>query len=386
MFCPSCGKENAKGSKFCEFCGSKLSDKKEFKLDSKSKMLALTATVILLLIFGCYKFLSVKYGPKEIAKDYFLATMNANSDLIYNYLNLDDKEFTSKKIFKNVYKLTKQDLVNYSVVSSEKSADGLTATVRINYTLRGDTSPSEAKINLIKSNKNKYLIFENWEINDKLVDTVSDFELKVPKNSKVMVEDIYLNKNYKVDDKNSDDDVYKLPELFKGKYNISLTLENGLKLEDDVVVSGYSSGGVADLKLIGSDTKLLERKLPQMIEKLYDDAINGRTFDDVKKDYEFDSSDLDDFSKSYDSFMKSVHSGGLKKFEVKKVKINDSKYDSGLVKVTVDVDYKYTASVKILENEKESSGENDDIMYFTFDYYKGEFKLVNISSMAKFFV
>lgn len=386
MFCEECGKENAKGSKFCESCGSKLNNKKEFKVDKKTKKLSIMAFVILILLFGCYSFLSVKYGPEEIAKDYFLATMNANSDMIYNYLGIKDKDFTSKKIFKNVYKITKQDLVNYSVVSSNKSNDGLTAVVKINYTLKGNTFTNEAQINLVKNNKNKYLIFDNWEISDKFVDTVSDFELRVPKNSEVKVEDIYLSKKYKQKSDDSSEDLYKIPELFKGKYNVLITLKNGLKLEDDIVVSNYSRSRVSDLKLTSSDTKNLERKLPQMIEKIYESAIAGKNFDDIKKDYEFDGCKLDDFAKSYDSFMKIIHGGSLKKFEVKKVTIDDSKYDDGLVKVTVDVDYKYTASLKVLDSEKETTNENDDNMYFTFDYYKDEFKLVNISSMAKFFI
>lgn len=386
MFCEECGQKNAKGSKFCGSCGAKLISRKEFKLDSKSKKLSIMAFVILLLIFGCYSFLSIKYSPKEIAKDYFLATMNANSDMIYHYLNIEDKGFTSKKIFNKVYKITKKNLVNYSVVSSEKSSDGLTATVKINYTLSDDSSVKDTSINLIKNSKNKYLIFENWEIADKFVDTVSDFELKVPKNSKVMVEDIYLSKKYKEKNSSSLEDVYKLPELFKGKYNVSITLENGLKLVNDVTVSSYARVGISDLKLSSSDVKVLERKLPDMIEGLYASAVEGKSFDDIKKNYEYDGCNLDDFEKAYTSFMKTVHDGNLKKLEVKKVSISSSRYADGLLKITADVDFKYVVSSKLLGDEKETSSDSDDTMYFTFDYYKGDFKLVNISSMVKFFI
>ena len=82
---------------------------------------------------------------------------------------------------------------------------------------------------------------------------------------------------------------------------------------------------------------------------------------------------------------KGQYTSYLKKFNVKKVKINSTRFDDGIIRVTADVDFDYTASYKILDNEKESSGNNSDIMYFDFDYSK-DFKLVNISSMAKLFI
>ena len=110
-----------------------------------------------------------------------------------------------------------------------------------------------------------------------------------------------------------------------------------------------------------------------------------KSFEDVKKDYEYDGSDLSKLESSYNSFMKIISAGGLKKFNVKKVKINSTRFDDDIIRVTADVDFDYTASYKILDNEKESSGNNSDIMYFDFDYSK-DFKLVNISSMAKLFI
>ena len=387
MFCSECGKKNEKGAKFCEECGTKLQSdvKAEIKkFGSNNKKLMILICVLVVAIFGIYKFLIGKYGPEAIAKDYFVAVMNADADTIYDYLDIKEGKFTSKKIFKKVFNVQKEDLVNYSVSSFEKSSDGLTATAHINYTLRGKSSSETADINLIRDKKNKFLIFENWKISDKFMETINDFEITVPKDSTVIVEGVKLDKKYKSEEVKGND-LYKLPEMFKGKYDVRVTLKSGLTLEDDVNVNGYKNASLSNLKMSSSDQKKLEKKLPEIIEKLYKNAIEEKSFEDIKKDYEYDGCDLSKLENSYDSFMKVISAGGLKSFKVKKVKINSAKFDDDIIKVTADVDFDYTASYKVLDKEKESSGNNSDIMYFDFDYSK-DFKLINISSMAKLFI
>ena len=387
MFCGECGKKNEKGAKFCEECGAKLQNdvKGEIKdFGSKNKKLIILICALVVVIFGIYNFLIGKYGPEAVAKDYFLAVMNADADSIYDYLDIKEGKFTSKKIFKKVFNVQKEDLVNYSVSSFEKSSDGLTATAHINYTLKGKSSSESTDINLVHDKKNKFLIFENWKISDRFMETVNDFEITVPKDSIVTIEGVKLDKKYKTDGTKGTD-LYKIPEMFKGKYDVIVTLKNGLTLEDDVNVTSYGSASLNNLKLSSSDEKKLEKKLPDVIGKLYQDAIDKKSFEDVKKDYEYDGSDLSKLESSYSYFMKAISAGGLKTFKVKKVNINNVKYDDGIIKVTADVDFDYTSSYKILDKEKESSGNNSDIMYFDFDYSK-EFKLVNISSMAKLFI
>ena len=387
MFCGECGTKNERGAKFCEECGSKLQNdvKGEIKnFGSNNKKLIILICSLVVVIFGIYKFLIGKYGPEAVAKDYFLAVMNADADSIYDYLDIKEGKFTSKKIFKKVFNVQKEDLVNYSVSSFEKSPDGLTATAHINYTLKGKSSSETADINLVHDKKNKFLIFENWKISDRFMETVNDFEITVPKDSTVTIEGVKLNKKYKTDGTKGTD-LYKIPEMFKGKYDVIVTLKNGLTLEDDVNVTGYGSASLNNLKLSSGDEKKLEKKLPDVIEKLYQDAIDKKSFEDVKKDYEYDGSDLSKLENSYNYFMKAISAGGLKTFKVKKVKINNVKYDDGIIKVTADVDFDYTASYKILDKEKQSNGNNSDIMYFDFDYRK-DFKLVNILSMAKLFI
>ena len=387
MFCGECGKKNEKGAKFCEECGAKLQNdvKGEIKdFGSKNKKLIILICALVVVIFGIYNFLIGKYGPEAVAKDYFLAVMNADADSIYDYLDIKEGKFTSKKIFKKVFNVQKEDLVNYSVSSFEKSSDGLTATAHINYTLKGKSSSESTDINLVHDKKNKFLIFENWKISDRFMETVNDFEITVPKDSIVTIEGVKLDKKYKTDGTKGTD-LYKIPEMFKGKYDVIVTLKNGLTLEDDVNVTSYGSASINNLKLSSSDEKKLEKKLPDVIGKLYQDAIDKKSFEDVKKDYEYDGSDLSKLESSYSYFMKAISAGGLKTFKVKKVNINNVKYDDGIIKVTADVDFDYTSSYKILDKEKESSGNNSDIMYFDFDYSK-DFKLVNISSMAKLFI
>lgn len=383
MFCEKCGKKNIKGAKYCEECGTKLESNIKKEVIKNKKILIIVAAIILSLTC-IYTIISKSFKPENIAKKYFVAVMNADADKIYDYLDLKEEKFTTKKIFKNVYSIKKQDLINYSISSVDKSDDGLTATVKINYTLKGNAKSESANINLIKDKNNKYLIFDNWQISDKYIETVKNFELTAPKNSKVTVEGILLDKKYKQDSKT--DDVYKLPELFKGNYKVNVTLKNGLNLEDDISVTSAKNADLNNLNISTKDEKKLQKNLPDIIEKLYEYAIEEKPFEEIKKEYDYDGADLKDLESSYNSFMKAVSAGGLKTFKVKKLKINNTKFDDSTVKVTADVDFDYTATYKVLDKEKNTSGNNDDIMYFYFDYKNNEFKLVNISSMAKFFI
>ena len=161
MFCPECGKKNENGAQFCEYCGAKIAEESKVVLPKtprkpmKKKTIVIisivSALVVILVVGGIV--LSSNFKPSKIAVNYFVALMNNDTDKIYDYINVPDSEFTTKKMFTEVVDTEKEDLLNYKIVSEEKSTDGLSAQVKISYTLEGDKTPLTTTIYLVKDKK-----------------------------------------------------------------------------------------------------------------------------------------------------------------------------------------------------------------------------------------
>ena len=166
MFCPECGKKNEEGAQFCEHCGAKIVEESKVVLPKqpkkpmkkKTKIIIIVSTVLVLALAILGIVLSDSFKPSKVATEYFEALMNNDTNKIYDYIDVPENEFTTKKIFTEVTDSEKEDLVNYQVVSEEKSTDGLSAQVKISYTLEGRQTPLTTTIYLVKDKKNKMLI------------------------------------------------------------------------------------------------------------------------------------------------------------------------------------------------------------------------------------
>ena len=201
MFCPECGKKNEEGAQFCEHCGARIVDDSKVVLPKQPRkpmskrnkiIITVSALLIVILVIGGI-ILSENYKPSKVATDYFEALMDDDANRLYNYIDVPENEFTTKKIFTEVVDNKKEDLVNYQVVSEQISNDGLSAQVKISYTLEGRQTPLTKTIYLVKDKKNKMLIFDNWKISDgsSLVET--DYQITVFKDSTLKLEGVLVD-------------------------------------------------------------------------------------------------------------------------------------------------------------------------------------------------
>lgn len=390
MFCPECGKKNENGAQFCEHCGAKIAEESKVVLPKaprkpmKKKTIVIisiiSALVIILVVGGIV--LSNNFKPSKIATNYFVALMNNDTNKIYDYINIPDSEFTTKKIFTEVVDTKKVDLLNYKVVSEEKSTDGLSAQVKISYTLEGDKEPLTTTIYLVKDKKNKLLIFDNWKISDGSSLIEEDYSITVYKGATVKLEGVEVKEKYKEKSSSERYDTYVIPAIFKGEYNAEVTLKNGLKTESVLDTTGYDSS-LTDFELSDSEEKELTNSIKDYVGKLYKAALEGKSFDDIKKDYEYKDSDLDDLEDAYKSFVSSIKNSGLTKYSLKDVEISRYSINTdGYLYVTVNTEYDYT--VKSYFSEETVDNDDEDTAYLTFDYSDG-FKLVDMTSLATYF-
>ena len=390
MFCPECGKKNEEGAQFCEHCGAKIVEESKVVLPKqprkpmkkKTKIIIIVA-VILVLVLGVGGFiLSESFKPSKIATDYFEALMNNDTNKLYGYIDVPKNEFTTKKIFTEVTDSEKKNMVNYQVVSEEKSSDGLSAQVKISYTLEGRQTPLTTTIYLVKDKKNNMLIFDNWKISDGSSLVEKDYEITVFKDATVKLEGVEVDKKYKEDSDSTRYDTYVIPALFKGEYDVDVTLKNGLTTTSKVDVDNYGTN-INTFELSDKDEKALEEAIKDNVNKLYKSAIDQKAFGDIKGDFEYEESDLDDLEDAYESFARYIKNNELLSYEVTDVKVDIlSVTEKGYIYVTVDIDYKYSS--KKYFSEETVSDTDSDTAYLTFDYSDG-FKLVDMTGLSTYF-
>lgn len=390
MFCPECGKKNENGAQFCEYCGAKIAEESKVVLPKtprkpmKKKTIVIisivSALVVILVVGGIV--LSSNFKPSKIAVNYFVALMNNDTDKIYDYINVPNSEFTTKKMFTEVVDTEKEDLLNYKIVSEEKSTDGLSAQVKISYTLEGDKTPLTTTIYLVKDKKNKLLIFDNWKISDGSSLVEEDYDITVYKGATVKLEGVEVPEKYKEESISQRYDTYVIPAIFKGEYDAEVTLKNGLKTKSVLDTTGYDSS-LTDFELSENEEKELTSSIKDYVSKLYKAALEGKSFDDIKKDYEYKGSDLDELEKAYKSFASSIKNSGLTKYSLKDVEISRYSINTeGYLYVTVNTEYDYT--VKSYFSDETVDNDDEDTAYLTFDYSDG-FKLVDMTGLATYF-
>lgn len=390
MFCPECGKKNEDGAQFCEHCGAKIVEESKVVLPKqprkpmkKRTKIIIIVAVILVLVLGIGGFiLSESFKPSKIATEYFEALMNNDTNKLYDYIDVPENEFTTKKIFTEVTDSEKQNMVNYQVVSEEKSSDGLSAQVKISYTLEGRQTPLTTTIYLVKDKNNKMLIFDNWKISDGSSLVEKDYEITVFKDATVKLEGVEVDEKYKEDSESSRYDTYVIPALFKGEYDVEVTLKNGLTTTSKVDVDNYGTN-INTLELSDKDEKALEEAIKDNVNKLYKSAIDQKAFNDIKGDFEYDGSDLSDLEDAYDAFARSIQNNELTSYEATDLEVDRlSVTEDGYVYVTVDIDYKYSAKEYFSDETVSDTG--SDTAYLTFDYSDG-FKLVDMTGLTTYF-
>jgi len=414
MYCGECGAKLEKDATFCSECGAKVeplakkeTSKKEVAVKqstprspkkpmSKAKKitLAICAVIIIALFLG-YNHLSEKFGPKGVAKEYVEAVMNKDSNALYGYLNIEgDKTFVSKEKFKKVMEGSNstQEITNYRIDEVTYGDGKLSARVKISYTVKDAQSEGTEIVYLTKGKKKKYMIFDTWELKEDFGSVlVKDYDIKVPKGSKVTIEKTELGEKYlNKKDSSKGWDVYTIPQIFKAEVTIK-TIIAGFEVTDKVTPSSLNYTASLDLDSLSSENvEKLENQVKTDITTLYQNLIEKKNWDVVKDSYNFKGADLDDLEEEYQDLYESVaenSSRTLKTFEISSVKISTlSSEEDGLIRVGVRFNYNYTVDYKRYDDSiEEKNGKNNSNSTLYYRYSDGALKLVDASYLVSYF-
>ena len=363
-------------------------------MSKKTKNIIIVLIVLAVLGFGAYKFGEELTSPKNVAKEYIKAVINQDLGTLYKYLELGkDKTFVTSKIFKEVFKdkaKTESKISNYKVTDVEYS--DLTAIVKFTYTTKSSSDEKKDSVKLIKTSKKKYYIYDEWKIADLTAEDVAleDYTIKVSKGAKLEFAGVKVASKYIDKDESSDSvDVYVLPQVFRGKTKVKATLDNGVVIENEVVPSSYNKVYTVKFdenSLTEKQKKELVNSFKEILSDLYDNAIDGKKYDDIKDDYKNTGKK---FETNYNEFVDDIANSynKLSKIEFKEIKLSDvSLNDDGNLVVKVRASYDYTVKYTTYSGEDKTS-EKSDYNYITLvlGSSKSKYYLVDIERISTYF-
>lgn len=395
MFCGECGAKLKKGDLFCGECGAKTEQTEEVKkvvkstsdnsssspkkpMDKKTKIIIAVVAVVAVGLFGLYQMFSNMYSPKEVAKDYIDALIKKDASKLYSYIELEgDKTFVTKKAFKTL--LEDEDysvnIDNYTITDVEYATGKLSAKVTVSYTTKSSSSEKTKTISLTKAKDKKLLFFDNWQVADMSTDSMvtEDYEITVPKDSKVTFAGIKVDKKYLDKDESTDsEDVYVLPQVFKAETEINVELSNGIKITDEKTPSSYYNYYRFSFsldKLSESNKKDLTKTFESDIKNLYKAAIEKKTWDDVKANYSKNKIDTTELEDAYSDFVDNIagSSNTLKSIDFTDVELSNVSLNDGDLVVRARAKYKYSIEYKSYSGEVTTKDDNDS-SYITLTY------------------
>lgn len=402
MFCGECGTKNKKGAQFCESCGAKMeAPEKEIVVKEKKPMtkknkiiLGIVAVVAVAVIALCV-FLGSLTSPENIAEKVFNATANYDFNTIYEYLNVEDSEFTSREMFNKVMTSNYGDeekpvILNYSVGKPVVSVDKMSATVTITYMEQDEDESETFDVKLVKDKKKKWLFFDNWRVNVKGIDVAKNYEIEVAKGSTVTVEGITLSTNYLSTEESSENyDVYVIPSMFEEGYEVNITLPMGLQVTDTMYVYDDDSYKYRlSLNDLTDDIKnTLMSVSKSSLQTLYEGVKDQKSFDDIKSNFEYENGDLSTLKKDYEDLVNNVGtSTKLTAITFKEIKLSDVDITSdNKLKLYLKASYDYSVSYESGGETKTHDSDDYDYLYLTFDYVNGNYKLVDTTSLVTYF-
>lgn len=391
MFCEDCGAKLKSNSKFCENCGKEIkSIKAEKKIvssekNNKTKKIVIISIIAFIIVVTLIV-TSNLCSAQNIAEVYFKAKNSNDYATMYKHLEIEKTEFTTKELYIKALKNDNEPVIISDYNVSELKTSEEEKIITITYTLNGHNDYVSYKLK--KQPNNKLLLFGNWKIDASNDDIIKkDFKIKVIKGSNVSLEGINVDQKY-IDKELSNDnyDVYKIPAIFKGKYNIKITLPFGFSIEDNIsTYSDYTQLQYLNLESIPEETK---NKLLNMakkdIQKLYESANKQKEYSEITNELDF--VDPSSFSYYYDGLKSIFSNKNIETISFVDNGISSIYFDSGKITMYISFKINYLVKEEIIDDEGISKDEYkektvSDEIYFDFAY-DNTFKILAIGSLC----
>ncbi len=440
MFCGECGTKNEAGAAFCANCGNKFEATKNVvtadqtkKVPAKSKTvkkenqvapeapinntanevvapvinsvqvkdnkkrnkIIIISIIIVAVLASAYYYLNeFIYSPKVAATEFMEAVKDGDMATIFDYIEIKESDFVSKEILEKYSENGDMEIdIDYEI--RDVDVDGDEAEVRVRVEYDGDSESIDLEF---ESQKSIFLIFKEWNIKSESVEeiygeniftTIEDYEIKVFKDSVVTINEKELDSKYLDKDESDDEyDVYIIPEILGLEYEIKVEIFGGIVIEETITPSEYFNE--YELDYISSDDISKEAQEEMMsgalndLSELYNYAIEGKTYDDIKDQFKDD-----EIKDIYTSILSAVvgYNYTLTSLEITGSELSYLSLDGNTIDISMDIDYDFKMEVENLYDGSIEQIEKSDDTYLNLsvEYIDGEYHLVDALYVITYF-
>lgn len=352
MICPKCKTKGKLKEKYCGKCGTKL----QFvwpKLSAKVKWAVGSFVGVLLVAVALICIGDYFTSPAYIAKKYFASVIHNDIHEIYESMGVTDSTFVSEQLLQEKLEVF-ENVDTYKVVKVEEN--GREARVLFEYYLENDAKTYQAYVELYRNHAKKWLIYPKWKVNS--ASLAENIVFEVPAGSTVTVDDLALDDFQNVEQSTTSYDVYQVSKMIAGTYQVKVTLPIGTVVEKKVTIEDAKRFTVGDFTLSSENQNAIESAALQMLQVLYDGAVQNQTFDAIQENLPAMKSSAQ-IGKRYRTLKSSLQNQtvSLTKVSVASVEVISAYYNrNGEFTTTIEMihhdTYTYEQNGEVLTGEK----------------------------------
>lgn len=355
MKCEKCNSELKKKDRFCGNCGQKVENKVVEKFLKENKMKILLSGILVIVMIASYFIYDYVNKPSFIAQNYFNAVINNNYKKVLKYINLEETNLMNLELLKSKNEELKNvkniEIVDEKIYENE-------ALITFKYKINNDYALANV---LLNKENNK------WVVNSGRV--VNNITIKVPTNSKILLDNIDISSYLK--EKTDNYDIYKIDYMATGKYNLKITLKSTEEIEEEFIPENNNIYTLKNIKLSEENKNKINEKTSELINSIYSGIINN-----------LDSINYNEtINKYYQDLKYSYNKNNvtLKNFEIKNIHLISTDYSSGKLNATYQVEYNYLINY----NNEDIQSLNRNYVIVTYDYNE-EYEVSDIDSSLNF--
>ncbi len=305
MYCNQCGAEVKEGARFCTKCGAELdnpyssvsdqnpsvsetpytADQSQTVSEKKTvgkglkRWLAISVLLCILFGYGLYSVMNMDSKPEHVASRYFISLINNDAEGAFNCLGINRTEWLNPETFVSYVRDVKEkdeNLGRIRTMSAEKQMTGNSSVqYQMNYTY-GDAKSRGSYYVEVADENGKWKIPADNKV-------IQNAPLSFPKGSKVKINGIELSEKYlDASQDNALQDLYTIPEMFYGTYEIQVDLDGYEPYTGKAMMSSQGLYLSTDSMQISKETaEELEKQAGADLQALYEAVIAQDDFDEV---------------------------------------------------------------------------------------------------------
>lgn len=275
---------------------------------------AVAAALAAVGVFVCVGCAGSSY--KKTAKEYAQAVLACDWGTVYDLVGFPECEFLTKEAYKEVHFADRDSKTPSAIAVTESQgylqggySSGISKDVKVTYSIQGE-SQSYMDLSMYILPEKYMLFFNQYKVNSNSLIS-KDVSVKVPCDSRLIINGVEVSDKYKVDNDAPDaftkmQDEYKIPYIFNGKNRVKVTgklfrdyetlfsvdsdgdefavLSSKLDLKGEIE-RALTTQAESDLKMI-TDACVANKDINEIADRISNDDI-----EDVKENYEYSLSD-----------------------------------------------------------------------------------------------